>query len=313
MIVKSIQDEIQNYLADASNTKGFCDSVYFPENENDIISILKEADKKKIPITISGNRTGLTGACVPNGGIVISTEKLNKVIEINYKEMFALVEPGVLLSDFQKILADYGLFYPPDPTEANCFIGGTVATNASGAQTFKYGATRDFVLGLNIILPQGEKLSLDRGKNFADGFMLELLTEEGKVYKLQLPEYNMPEVKNASGYYCKKDMDAVDLFIGSEGTLGIVTKIKLKLLKKPENIISAVLFFNSEEDALKFLFAAKGKSLSSRKKKTEDDIDALALEYFDENALRFLRDDYEKIPGDSKAAIWFEQEVNETN
>jgi D-lactate dehydrogenase (cytochrome) len=108
-------------------------------------------------------------------------------------------------------------------------------------------------------------------------------------------------------------MDAVDLFIGSEGTLGIVTKIKLKLLKKPENIISAVLFFNSEEDALKFLFAAKGKSLSSRKKKTEDDIDALALEYFDENALRFLRDDYEKIPGDSKAAIWFEQEVNETN
>ena len=312
MIVKSNQDEIQNYLADASNTKGFCNAVYFPENENDIIEILKEANSKKILVTVAGNRTGLTGACVPLGGIVISTEKLNKIVEVNKEEKFAVVQPGVLLSEFQQIVSEAGLFYPPDPTETNCFIGGTVATNASGAQTFKYYATRNYVLGLNIILPTGEKLSISRNKIFADGLKLNLESEE-KIYELRLPDYVMPETKNASGYFCKKNMDAIDLFVGSEGTLGIITRIKLKLLKKPFNVISSVLFFGSEEKAFRFLFSAKEKSFHSRKNKLADEIDALALEFFDQNALTFLRNDYTRIPEHSQAAIWFEQEVNEEN
>jgi D-lactate dehydrogenase (cytochrome) len=145
MIIKTEQDEIQNYLVDASNTRGFCDTVYIPESADEISAILIDANNKMQPVTISGNGTGLTGARVPQGGIVISTEKLNKIIEINTEEMYVIVEPGVILSDLRDTLLSKGVLYPPDPTEWNCFVGGTVATNASGAKTFKYGPTRNYV------------------------------------------------------------------------------------------------------------------------------------------------------------------------
>lgn len=117
MLIKTIQEEIQNYLNDASNFKGSCEAVYFPENKDELISIIKEANISNKKITVSGNRTGLTGACVPEGGIVISTEKLNKIIEINTEAGYAVLEPAVLLSDFLNELKHSGYFYPPDPTE----------------------------------------------------------------------------------------------------------------------------------------------------------------------------------------------------
>ncbi len=311
MIIKTEQDEIQNYLIDASNTKGFCEAVYIPENVSEMGGIIKEANEKKHSVTISGNGTGLTGARVPKGGIVISTEKLNKIIEINFEENFALVEPGVLLSELQDTVKSKGLLYAPDPTERNCFIGGTVATNASGARTFKYGPTRNYVDELEIILPDGDFLYLKRGENFADDLSLSLKTSSGKNIKLTLPDYEMPKVKNASGYFCKRNMDAIDLFIGSEGTLGVITKIKLKLLSLPVNEISCVLFFDSEENALSFLTKAREESYKNRELKKIDAIDAAALEYFDENSLKFLINDYPKIPVNAKAAVWFEQQCND--
>ena len=178
MIVKSKIDEIENYLVDASNTKGFCDSVYFPETVDDIAQILKEANLKNIPVTVSGNRTGVTGGGVPAGGIVISTEKLKRIIEIDEQNLFAVVETGVLLSDLQKAIKGKNLFYPPDPTEKSCFIGGTVATNASGARTFKFGSTRDFVLELEIVLPDGDLLMLKRNDSFASDFLYYLLKQD---------------------------------------------------------------------------------------------------------------------------------------
>jgi D-lactate dehydrogenase (cytochrome) len=122
----------------------------------------------------------------------------------------------------------------------------------------------------------------------------------------------MPLVKNASGYYTMKGMDAIDLFIGSEGTLGVITQIKLKLLPHPGSILSAVIFFREEQNALNFIYSAKEKSFCTRRDKA-DDIDALALEYFDYNALRYLSGDYQNIPSDARAAVWFEQETNEEN
>jgi D-lactate dehydrogenase (cytochrome) len=242
------------------------------------------------------------------GGIVLSTEKMNKILEINKKEKFAIVEPGVLLSDFLKEIKNKNLFYPPDPTELNCFIGGTAATNASGSKTFKYGPTRDFILGLEIVLPTGEILKLERGENFAIKNKLFLKTDTAKTYKLNLPEMRSIHTKNAAGYYCKENMDAVDLFIGSEGTLGVITKIKLKLLNPPEDTISCVLFFENETTALNFLEEARDLSHKSRKSKNDISIDALALEFFDEKALKFLTNDFSTIPEKAKAAIWFEQE-----
>ena len=211
MIIKTNPDEFENFVVDASNFKGNCEAVYFPENVEEIVSIIKEANKNKTKVTVAGNRTGLTGACVPQNGIVIATDKLNKILEINSKEFYAVVEPAVLLSDFQKELKQQKLFYPPDPTETNCYIGGTVATNASGAKTFKYGPTRDYVIGLQVVLPDGEVIDLERGKQKANGYDLTLTTQSGKNISLQIPDYTFPAVKNASGYFVKKDMDAIDL------------------------------------------------------------------------------------------------------
>ena len=310
MIIKTEQDEIQNYLVDASNTKGFCDTVYIPESVDEISAILIDANNKMQPVTISGNGTGLTGARVPQGGIVISTEKLNKIIEINTEEMYAIVEPGVILSELRDTLLSEDVLYPPDPTEWNCFVGGTVATNASGAKTFKYGPTRNYVEELEIVLADGDYLQLKRGENHAKDYSLQLKSYAGREINFTLPEYEMPKTKNASGYFCKRNMDAIDLFIGSEGTLGVITKLKLRLLPIPKNEISCVLFFESEKNGLDFLAEARDESYSNRESKNKDGIDATALEYFDENSLKFLIKDFSNIPANSKAAIWFEQQCS---
>jgi D-lactate dehydrogenase (cytochrome) len=313
MIIKTEQDEIQNYLVDASNTKGFCDAVYIPESVDEISAILIDVNNKKQLVTVAGNGTGLTGARVPQGGIVISTEKLNKIIEINTEEMYVLVEPGVILAELRDALLSNDLLYPPDPTEWNCFVGGTVATNASGAKTFKYGPTRNYVKELEIVLADGDYLQLKRGENFAKDYYLQLKTSAGRELNIVLPEYEMPNTKNASGYYCKRNMDAIDLFIGSEGTLGIITKLKLNLLPIPTNEISCVLFFESEMNGLDFLTKARNESYRSREANDKDGMNATALEYFDENSLKFLIKDFPNIPVNSKAAVWFEQQCNDND
>ncbi len=310
MIIKTNPDEIQNYLTDASNFKGNCDAVYFPTTAEEISEILVNANKNKTPVTIAGNRTGLAGASVPQGGIVISTEKLNKIIEINKKELYAVLEPGVVLADFQNELKEKNLLYPPDPTEKNCYIGGTIATNASGEKTFKYGPTRNFVQQLEIILADGEILNLSREGIIANGYKITLKSQSGKEYSFVIPDFKMPDIKNASGYFCKKNMDAIDLFIGSEGTLGLITKIKIKLVPYPDDILSSVIFFNDEMNAISFIKKAREISYDTRITKDSNSIDALALEFFDENSLKFLKEDNSRIPPDTKAAVWFEQELN---
>ncbi|MDR3667528.1 MAG: FAD-binding oxidoreductase [Ignavibacteriaceae bacterium] len=313
MIVKTRIDEIQNFLTDASNYKGFCEAVYFPVNTEDISQILKEANNKRIPVTISGNGTGLAGGRVPEGGIVISTDRLNKILEINVEKMYAVSEPGVVLSILLSTLKEKQLLYPPDPTENNCYLGGTVATNASGEKTFKYGPTRNYILELEIVLADGEILNLKREKNLADKLNLNLRTESGKVIDLQLPSYNMPNTKNSAGYFIKPGMDAIDLFIGSEGTLGVITKIKIKLLPAPEKIISCIVFFDNEENALDFIQKCREISYTSRAYRNIQAIDALSLEYFDTKTLDFMREDYKQIPPNAIAGVWFEQEVTKAN
>jgi D-lactate dehydrogenase (cytochrome) len=313
MIIKTSPDEIENYLTDASNFKGYCSEVYLPENTGEISGVLHDANHNKTPVTIAGNGTGLAGARVPEGGIVISTERLNKIIEINEQEMYAVVEPGVVLDDFQNILKEKKLMYPPDPTEKNCFIGGTVATNASGEKTFKYGPTRNYVLAIEVVLANGDLLKLTRGKEKALSYKLELNTEWGVKYNLEIPDFKMPETKNASGYFCKSDMDAIDLFIGSEGTLGLITKIKLRIVPLPKKIISCVVFFNSEREGLSFINKAREISYDNRKLPDNNLPDALALEFFDEKSLNFLMKDYANIPYNAKAGVWFEQEALDSN
>jgi D-lactate dehydrogenase (cytochrome) len=312
MIIKTKQDEIQNYLTDASNYKGNCEAVLIPQNKDELIKALKDANEQKTKVTIAGAGTGLTGARVPVSGIVISTEKLNQIIEINTTEHYVIVEPGIFLSQLLEELKRKNFFYPPDPTEKNCFIGGTVATNASGAKTFKYGATRNFVHELEIILADGDEIYLKRGEVFAENDNLTLTTKSGRNISLKLPSYNLPVTKNASGYFIKPNMDAIDLFIGSEGTLGVFSKIKLKIIPLPKRIISMVCFFNDEIDALNFIDEARRISFQTRNENLKDDLDALALEFFDRNSLKFLAKEFNALPN-RNAAVWFEQEADFNN
>jgi D-lactate dehydrogenase (cytochrome) len=238
-------------------------------------------------ITVSGNGTGLTGARVPEGGVVISTEKMNKIIELNVVEKYLRVEPGMILKDLQDYVEEKNLFYPPDPTERNCFIGATVATNSSGARSFKYGPTRDYVIGMRVVLPTGQTISLERGKIFASAYNFSFSTDQGTKYNFSIPQFKMPKVKNAAGYYCSANMDLIDLFIGSEGTLGIITELKLKLLALEEKILSCVVFFQSEEDAFNFIDEARSITKSDSSSE-EIKISARGMEFF--NKLKWMLD-----------------------
>ncbi|MCB0729942.1 MAG: FAD-binding oxidoreductase, partial [Ignavibacteriae bacterium] len=300
------KSDFESYLSDAANVKGDCEGIYFPENENEIVELIKKANNENLKITISAGRTGLNGGCVPENGILISTEKLNKVIEINTENKCAVVEPGVVLSDLQKEVEKVNLFYPPDPTETNCFIGGTVVNNSSGARTFKYGPTRNFVEEISVILPNGEKVEIKRNENYIQNYLGKISFENRDDLRFVIPNYKMPNVKHAAGYYCKENMDLIDLFIGSEGTLGVITKIKLKLIELPKNILSMIIFFNSESDLFNFVNETRNLSVDKT-----NIIDLREIEFFDHNTLKILKSDYPNIPDNTNGAVWIEQEFEQ--
>jgi D-lactate dehydrogenase (cytochrome) len=221
---------------------------------------------------------------------------LNRIKSIVHEDGggYAVVEPGVFLSDLQRAVDHEGLLYPPDPTERGCFIGGTVATNASGARTYKYGPTRNYIRRLKIVLASGEIVDLRRGDIRAASDR----TIRIASINAQLPSYDMPATrKNASGYFVAPGMDAVDLFIGSEGTLGVICEIEARLLPKPEGLLSGVVFFANEADVLALVAEARTR------------VDARALEFFDRESLNFLRQKYPEIPSEAVGAIFFEQET----
>jgi glycolate oxidase len=178
--------------------------------------IMKYAYENNIPVTPRGSGTGLCGGAVAiNGGILLSLAKMNKIIEIDEENLTATVEPGLLLMEFIKAVAEKDLMYPPDPGEKSATIGGNVMTNAGGMRAIKYGVTREYVRGMEVVLPNGEVIELG-----------------GKV------------AKNSSGYSLK------DLMIGSEGTLGIITKIILKLIPMPKKTISLLIPFENLEKCI---------------------------------------------------------------
>jgi len=315
MLTKTQPDEIQDYLADASYVKGgHASRVAFPESAADVAEILARATSDRTPVTVSGAGTGTVGGRVPFGGMVLATNKLNQVRIENAK---CEAQAGVRLSDLQSAVNAQTFFYPPDPTERSCFLGGTIATNASGARTFKYGATRNYVQALKVVLASGDIVDLRRGELFAepDG-KVSIPLSSGQAIEARLPTYSMPLVrKHASGYFVAPGMDLIDLFIGSEGTLGVIVAAELKLLPKPDGVLSGVVFFDNEENLLAFVREARERSLRNRvrsptvREGNTGNLDARAIEYFDTESLRFLRQKYDSIPEHATGAIFFEQET----
>ncbi len=313
MIRSADPDVIRPYLKDASNLSGgYAQEVVFPEDEKDVTQVLEEACRTKTPVTVAGNGTGLVGARIPFGGIVLSTEKLGglwKIYHANGNTGYAVTGPAVTLRALQEAVSAKGLLYPPDPTEQNAFLGASVATNASGARTFKYGATRRWVRRLKVVLATGDVLELRRGECLAHKEDRLFLKGSRNIFELKLPQYQIPEGKHSAGYYSAPGMSVLDLFIGSEGTLGVITEIEVALIPKPHELFSGVVFFDREEHAWQFAHQARESSMKNRASCAKDQIDASALEYFDSQSLGILRSAYSQIPQRAQAAIFFEQEI----
>jgi len=192
------------------------DVVVTPDNKEQIVKIVKLANEKKIPIITRGSGTNLSGGTIPiNKGIVLSMLKLNKILEIDAENMTARVEPGLIIQKLNDAVAPYGLIYPPDPgTVTTATMGGSVSECSGGLRGLKYGVTKDYVMGLEVIIPSGE-----------------IIRTGGKT------------VKNVSGY------DLTKLFTGAEGTLGIITQITVKLIPAPQYRRSMLAVFDNLDKA----------------------------------------------------------------
>jgi len=330
MQVKTAPDEIQDYLRDTSNMPGgHAERLVMPTSVEEVKAVLREANAAKVPVTISGARTGTVGGAIPFGGWILSLEKLDKIKSFDRNAMTMVVEPGATLDQVKKVADAEGLLYPPDPTEWSCQIGGTIATNASGARSFRYGSTRRWVNAVKIVLADGDLLELRRencgsprvSKDVTSDVSVTpslprvcVRTESDREIVAKVPTYERPNVtKNASGYFTSQPLDAIDLFIGSEGTLGVIVEAELRLVPRPERTFSGVVFFENREDLLAFVDEARAASRDALKNPPADaggsPLNATLLEYFDQNSLRFIAERFPESPVDVAGAIYFEQET----
>ncbi|MEM1658923.1 MAG: FAD-binding oxidoreductase [Candidatus Jordarchaeales archaeon] len=220
--VKTDVVERYAYSTDASLFSSLPDVVVTPESCSQVVEVVKIASEKRIPVTPRGGGTGLCGGAVPvYGGIVVDMSKMNRILEVDLENFCVVTEAGVTPENLNKELAKHGFFFPPSPgSKRMCTIGGMIATNAGGMHAVKYGVTRNFVLGLKLVIPPGEVLNLG-----------------GKV------------LKRCLGY------DLIQLVVGSEGTLGIITEATLRILPLPEESAVVVAFFDDISTAAKVVNA----------------------------------------------------------
>ena len=306
-----ISEDFPSYLVDESKISGgHAEYLFFPNTEEEIVALIKKMKEEELMITISAARTGIVGSAVPFGGAVLSLERMDSVIGLGYdedvKKWFLRVQPAISLDEinhivkFKKLELDQSIpqegnwvqkfeeenthYYPVDPTEMTASIGGTIGANASGARSFKYGATREWIRRIRVIIGTGEVLVIPRGKYKAIDGKFIVKTSKGD-YELKLPTYKMPGAKNAAGLYTKPDMDLIDLFIGSEGVFGAITEADV-WLKEHTPQMSNVVFFKNENDALDFVI----------KLRTSEKIKPEFIEFFEDHALTLLRNKQKEDP-----------------
>lgn len=247
-------------------------------NTAEVAAIMKYACQNNLPVTPRGSGTGLCGGAVSiHGGIILSLAKMNRVLEIDEENMTVTTEPGVLLMDLAKTVADHDLLYPPDPGEKSATIGGNVMTNAGGMRAVKYGVTRDYVRGMEVVLPDGEIIEVG-----------------GKV------------AKNSSGYSLK------DLFIGSEGTLGIITRLTLKLIPLPKRTVSLLVPFNDLEACIETVSKIiKAKAVPTAVEFMEKEVIEAAEKYLGKSFPDKSADAYLLLTFDGNSAAEIERQTDQ--
>jgi len=205
------------YSYDATRIERLPDALLMPKTREEVASILGIANSEKIPVIPRGAGSGFAGGSVPaRGGIILSLQRMDKIIEVNRNDFYIVAEPGVVTRNIQKAAEAEGLFYPPDPSSVNfCTIGGNISTGAGGARGVKYGTTKDYVMGLEVVLPTADIIFT-----------------------------GTKAPRSVAGY------DLTRLLVGSEGTLGVITKAILKLIPLPEKTVTVAAIFTSIHDAI---------------------------------------------------------------
>ena len=312
-ILTDVEHYHPEFVHDESRFVGKMDSISFPRSESEVRDHLAEMCRTKTPVTVQGARTGLSGGAVPFGGHVLNLGRMHRILGLRYDEeqqtFFLTVEAGVYLRDQiwpattskEFDTADWSeesltaperfrsagpYYFPPDPSEPTICIGGMVANNSSGARSFFYGPTRRWIERARIVLVDGSILELKRGRERASGRSFGVEADTGRVIEGALPMYEMPKVKNSAGYFVQDEMDLIDLFIGSEGTLGVFSEVELRLMPAPSAMTGMMLFLPSDDAALRL-----GRRLTARETKP------VAIEFFDRHSVAFMREIREALEG----------------
>ncbi|MEZ5317501.1 MAG: FAD-binding oxidoreductase [Vicinamibacterales bacterium] len=280
-------DAVAPHLEDAAHYPGGrADAIARPRTEAQVASLVTRATRV-LPI---GAQSSVTGGATPTGGLLISTGQLTSIQESGQAEIRA--EAGVSLDALQNLLSATGRWYAPTPTWTGAFVGGVVSTNAAGAATFKYGTTRDWVTGLTVVLACGHVLDVRRGDVTADpdtGFLIDCPCGERRV---RPGTYRMPDVpKCSAGYFARPGMDLIDLFVGSEGTLGVITAATLRVLSHQPAVALAVVPVTSEPEGLALVAELRRQARNTWRRGDAHGIDVRAIESLDRRCLELLRED----------------------
>jgi D-lactate dehydrogenase (cytochrome) len=279
-------DVLSAHLEDAAHFPGgFASGIAAPTSEAEVAELLRTAEAV-LPI---GAQSSLTGGATPRGELLLSTSRLNRVVALG--DDWVRAEAGVTLVDLDAALARHGKHYPPAPTFTGAFVGGIVATNAAGAATFKYGTTREWVRAITVVLAGGDVLEIERGALHARAGRFEL-TLSDRVATIAVPTYRLPQVaKVSAGYFAAPDMDLIDLFIGSEGTLGVVTCVTLRVLPVRPAMCLAFVPFDDRDAALEFVAALRTAAQTTWRTADPHGLDVAAIEHMDARCLAVLRED----------------------
>jgi D-lactate dehydrogenase (cytochrome) len=280
-------DVLASCVEDAAHFPGgFAAGVALPSSEAEVAALVRSAPAV-LPI---GAQSSLTGGATPNGEVVLSTARLNRILDRGAD--WVRVGAGVTLVDLDAALAQSGCYYPPVPTFTGAFAGGIAATNAAGAATFKYGTTRDWVTVLTVVLANGDVLDVERGRTTADrdGYFEIVLSD--RAVRIRVPRYRMPEVpKVSAGYFAAPGMDLIDLFIGSEGTLGVITEVTLRVLPARPAMCLAFVPFDDRPVALAFVRRIREAARETWRTHDPRGLDVAAIEHMDARCLEVLRED----------------------
>ena len=280
-------DVLSGFLEDAAHFPGgHADGLVAATCEADVANLLLGS----LPVLPIGAQSSLTGGATPMGEVLLATSRLNRIFKITNDSVH--LEAGVTLTDLDAALRNAGRYYPPTPTFMGAFVGGTIATNAAGAATFKYGTTRDWVQAITVVLPSGDVLDVERGRVMADAEGFEIHATTGSTTRVPVPMYRLPQVaKLSAGYFAATGMDLIDLFIGSEGTLGIITEARLRVLPARPALCLAFVPFAARLSALGFVRQLRGLARDTWRTKDPHGIDISAIEHMDARCLELLRED----------------------